>query len=109
MNEKTLEKVTKLSRRQIIMLQKKVIERKNKVIVGITYDYSDEEVELFQMAKFLKDCGYTYPEIKKEMDKYKYNKEEVLDDAIAKMENKIEDLKCNIIKALKLKRGEKVF
>ena len=68
MNEKTLEKVTKLSRRQIIMLQKKVIERKNKVIVGITYDYSDDEVELFQMAKFLKDCGYTYPEIKKEMD-----------------------------------------
>lgn len=91
------------------MLQKKVIERKNKVIVGITYDYSDEEVELFQIAKFFKDCGYTYPEIKKEMDKYKCNKEEVLKNAIEKMENKISDLKRNLKKAEKLKRGEKLI
>jgi hypothetical protein len=23
------------------------------------------------LAKFFKDCGYTYPEIKKEMDRYR--------------------------------------
>ena len=50
MNEKTLEKVTGLSRRQIIMLQKTVIERKNKIVVGISYDYSEDEVEEFNVV-----------------------------------------------------------
>ena len=40
MNEKALEKKTGLSRRQIIMLQKTVIKRKGKVVVGLSYDYS---------------------------------------------------------------------
>ncbi|MBR6071506.1 MAG: hypothetical protein IKP77_01580 [Acholeplasmatales bacterium] len=48
------------------MLQKTVIARKNQIIVGIAYDYSTEEVEEFLLAKFFKDCGYTYLEIKKE-------------------------------------------
>ncbi len=90
------------------MLQKKVIERKNKVVVGITYNYSEEEVELFQLAKFFKDCGYTYPEIKKEMDMYEKNKEEVINKAITKMKSKIQDLESNLIKAQKIKRGEKI-
>ena len=108
MNEKTLEKMTKLSRRQIIMLQKKVIERKNKVIVGIRYEYSDEEVELFQLAKFLKDAGYNYSEIKNEMNDYIDNKNLVLDKAILKMEKKKKELEGNIIKAKRMKRGEKI-
>ena len=83
MNEKTLEKVTGLSRRQIIMLQKTVIVRKNKIVVGLSYDYSDDEVEEFLLAKFFKDCGYTYPEIK--------------------MESKVEELKQIIKKAKELK------
>ena len=103
MNEKTLEKITGLSRRQIIMLQKTVIERKNKIVVGLSYDYSDEEVEEFFLAKFFKDCGYTYPEIKIEMDNYRKNKNEVLDKAISKMELKVNDLKNNIKRAKKLK------
>lgn len=103
MNEKTLEKLTGLSRRQIIMLQKTVIQRKNKIVVGLSYDYSDDEVEAFLLAKFFKDCGYTYPEIKIEMDRYKNNKNEVLDEIIAKMENKVEELKQIITKAKELK------
>ena len=82
MNEKALEKVTGLSRRQIIMLQKTVIQRKNKIVVGLSYDYSNEEVSLFILAKVFKDCGYTYKEIKREMDNYKVNKKEVIDKAI---------------------------
>ena len=57
MNEKTLEKVTGLSRRQIIMLQKTCIKRKNKIVVGISYEYTDDEVEQFILAKMFKDCG----------------------------------------------------
>ena len=89
MNEKTLEKITGLSRRQIIMLQKKVIQRKNKIVVGLSYDYSDEEVEQFILAKFFKDCGYTYSEIKNEMDNYRINKNETLDKAISKLQSRI--------------------
>ena len=103
MNEKTLEKVTGLSRRQIIMLQKTVITRKNKIVVGLSYDYSNDEVEEFLLAKFFKDCGYTYPEIKKEMDRYKNNKNEVLNEIITKMENKVEYLEQIIKKAKELK------
>ena len=84
MNEKTLEKVTGLSRRQIIMLQKTCIKRKNKIVVGISYEYTDDEVEQFILAKMFKDCSYNYPEIKKEMDNYAIHKVEVLDKAISK-------------------------
>jgi len=103
MNEKTLEKITGLSRRQIIMLQKTVIQRKNKIVVGLSYDYSDDEVEEFLLAKFFKDCGYTYPEIKNEMERYRNNKNEVLDEIISKMENKVASLKQIINKAKELK------
>lgn len=103
MKEKELEKVTGLSRRQIIMLQKTVIERRNKIIIGISYDYTDEEVEEFLLAKFFKDCGYTYPEIKIEMDKYRENKNKVLDEVISKMESKVKDLNSIIEKAKKMK------
>ena len=103
MNEKTLEKITGLSRRQIIMLQKTVIQRKNKIVVGISYDYSDDEVEEFLLAKLFKDCGYTYPEIKKEMERYRNNKKEVLDGIILKMESKVANLKQIIEKVIKMK------
>lgn len=103
MNEKTLEKVTGLSRRQIIMLQKTAIKRKGKVVVGISYQYSTEEVEEFMLAKFFKDCGYNYPEIKIEMDNYRNNKVEVLDKAISKMQGMMSCLKKNLIKAYELK------
>lgn len=103
MNEKTLEKVTGLSRRQIIMLQKTVIQRKNKIVVGLSYDYSSEEVEQFILAKVFKDCGYTYPEIKKEMDNYKINKNGVIEKAILKSEAKIKELNEVIAKLNKLK------
>ena len=69
MNEKTLEKVTGLSRRQIIQLQKKVIQRKNKITVGLAYDYSKEEVKLFVIASFFKNAGYKYSEIKEKVIK----------------------------------------
>jgi len=92
MNEKELEKITGLSRRQIIMLQKKVIQRKNKIVVGLSYDYSDEEVELFLLAKLFKDCGYTYSEIKNEMNNYRINKIETLDKAISKLQSRIDTL-----------------
>lgn len=92
MNEKTLEKITGLSRRQIIMLQKTVIKRKNKIVVGLSYDYSDDEVEEFILAKVFKDCGYTYSEIKKEMDNYRNNKLDVINKAILKTERKINNL-----------------
>lgn len=104
MNEKTLEKITGLSRRQIIMLQKKVIQRKNKIVVGLSYDYSDEEVELFLLAKLFKDCGYTYSEIKIEMNNYKLNKIEVLDKAISKLQLKINELNNNLNKIINLKK-----
>jgi len=106
MNEKTLEKITGLSRRQIIMLQKTVIQRKNKIVVGLSYDYSDEEVEEFILAKFFKDCGYTYSKIKIEMEKYRNNKEEVLDRIISETKNKISNLKKLIRLANDLKRKE---
>ncbi len=106
MNEKTLEKITGLSRRQIIMLQKTVIKRKNKIVVGISYDYSTEEVEEFLLAKFFKDCGYTYSEIKIEMERYRTNKIMVLDMAISKMKNKITKLNNNLLKAYEMKRNE---
>ncbi len=103
MNEKTLEKVTGLSRRQIIMLQKTVITRKNKIVIGLSYDYPDDEVEEFILAKFFKDCGYTYSEIKKEMERFRKNRTEVLDEIIMKMENKVAELKRIIKKAKELK------
>ena len=93
MNEKTLEKVTGLSRRQIIMLQKTVIKRKNKIVVGLSYDYSPDEVEEFILAKFFKDCGYTYSRIKAEMENYRNNKTEVLDRIIVETQIKINELK----------------
>ena len=88
------------------MLQKTVITRKNKIVVGLSYDYSDDEVEEFMLAKFFKDCGYTYPEIKKEMDRYRKNKIEVLDEIISKMESKVEELKQIIKKAKELKEED---
>ena len=100
MNEKELEKITGLSRRQIIMLQKKVIQRKNKIVVGLSYDYSDEEVELFLLAKLFKDCGYTYSEIKNEMNNYRINKIETLDKAISKLQSRIDTLN-DILKRIK--------
>ena len=106
MNEKALEKITGLSRRQIIMLQKYVIERKGKIIVGISYDYSDDEVELFILAKMFKDVGYTYPEIKKEMDEYENDKIKVLNKAILKMNKKINDLNKTLEIVKKLKEKE---
>ncbi|UKI50447.1 MAG: hypothetical protein L6U99_03200 [Clostridium sp.] len=97
MNEKTLEKRTGLSRRQIIMLQKTVIKRKNKIVVGISYDYSIEEVEEFVLAKMFKDCGYTYSEINKLMAEYnKGNKIEVVDKAITNLEAKAKELNLKL-------------
>lgn len=106
MNEKTLEKVTGLSRRQIIMLQKTVIKRRNKIVVGLTYEYSDEEVEEFILAKLFKDCGYTYQEIKFEMDNYRINKIEVLDKAINKLQSKVNELENNLKRVKDLKQKE---
>ena len=106
MNEKTLEKVTGLSRRQIIMLQKTVIQRKNKIVVGLSYDYSDDEVEAFLLAKFFKDCGYTYLEIKNEMVRYRNNKNEVIDEIISKMQRKVDELKQIIKKAKEMKEDK---
>ena len=74
------------------MLQKTCIKRKNKIVVGISYEYTDDEVEQFILAKMFKDCGYSYPEIKKEMDNYAINKVGVLDKAISKTETKIKEL-----------------
>ena len=88
------------------MLQKTVIVRKNKIVVGISYDYSKEEVEEFILAKVFKDCGYTYPEIKKEMENYKTNKNEVIDKAILKSEAKIKELNEVIAKLKKLRDKE---
>lgn len=69
----------------------------------MNYDYSDDEVEEFMLAKYFKDCGHTYPEIKKEMERYRNNKNEVLDEIISKMKSKVEDLKQVIKKAKALK------
>ena len=80
MSEKTLEKVTGLSRRQIIMLQKTCIKRKNKIVVGLSYDYSDDEVLEFMLAKVFKDCGYSYPEIKVLMDRFRNKDLIILED-----------------------------
>lgn len=104
MNEKALEKKTGLSRRQIIMLQKTVIKRKGKVVIGLSYDYSCEEVEEFQLAKFFKDCGYTYSEIRKLMEMYKINKDLVIDEAILKMKKRIKELNDNLLHAYELKK-----
>ena len=98
--------VTGLSRRQIIMLQKTVIARKNKIVVGLSYDYPDDEVEEFILAKFFKDCGYTYLQIKKEMKRFRENRNEVLDEIILKMENKVTELKRIIKKAEELKEEQ---
>lgn len=106
MNEKTLEKITKLSRRQIIMLQKSVIQRKNKIVVGLPYDYSDDEVEQFLLAKIFKDCGYTYSEIKKEIEMYYQNQNEVINNAILKVKERMDELD-NVLKELyKMKFNE---
>jgi len=109
MNEKTLEKITGLSRRQIIMLQKTVIQRKNKIVVGISYDYSNDEVEEFIVAKIFKDCGYNYSEIKILMDKYRNNNIDVIDDAIVKTKAKIKELEkaLNMVYELKKKLEDK--
>ena len=102
MNEKTSEKATGLSRRQIIQLQKKAIIRQNKVVKGISYSYSQAEVELFLLAKFFKDCGYNYNEIAEMLIHYEDNKEELLNNAIIKMVNQKEMLEKNILKAKKM-------
>ncbi len=104
MNEKTLEKVTGLSKRQIIMLQKTVVKRKNKIVIGVSYDYSSDEVKEFMLAKFFKDCGYNYQEIKEEMNKYKNNKNSVLDKIIKELEEKIKELERLIELAKDLKK-----
>lgn len=73
------------------MFQKNVIQRKKKIVVGLSYDYSDDEVEQFLLAKMFKDVVYSYAEIKKEMATYKTNKIEVLDNVISKTSKKIEN------------------
>ncbi len=103
MNEKTLEKITKLSRRQIIELQKNVIKRKGKIGQGIGYDYSDDEVRLFLLAKFFKDCGMQYKEILVEMERYKNNKNEVLEEVIENIKDKISFYESILETAKKLK------
>lgn len=103
MNEKTLEKITKLSRRQIIELQKNVIKRKGKIGQGIGYDYSDDEVRLFLLAKFFKDCGMQYKEILVEMERYKNNKNEVLEEVIENIKDKISFYEGILETAKKLK------
>lgn len=87
------------------MLQKTVIKRRNKIVVGLSYEYSEEEVEEFMLAKLFKDCGYTYHEIKIEMDNYRINKIAVLDKAINKLQLKVNELENNLkrVKDLKLK------
>ena len=107
MNEKTLEKVTGLSRRQIIMLQKTCIKRKNKIVVGLSYDYSDDEVLEFMLAKVFKDCGYSYPEIKVLMDRFRNKDLEVIDDAIIKTKAKIKQLEAALEKVYELKEKYK--
>ena len=96
MKEKELEKITGLSRRQIIQLQKRVITRRNKCMIGIAYEYSDEEIEEFLIAKFLKDCGYSYEEIKDCLTKFKVHPEQVINDAIKQMQNNINQMMDNI-------------
>lgn len=96
MKEKELEKFTGLSRRQIIQLQKRVITRRNKCMIGIAYDYSDEEVNEFLIAKFLKDCGYSYDEIKNSLNVYLENPEIVINDAIKQMQDNINQMMDNI-------------
>ena len=86
------------------MLQKTVIKRQNKIVVGISYEYSNEEVEQFILAKMFKDVGYTYSEIKKEMDSYKNNRIEVLDKAISKTTSKIEELNITLQRVYELKK-----
>jgi hypothetical protein len=103
MNEKTLEKITKLSRRQIIELQKNVIKRKGKIGQGIGYDYSDDEVRLFLLAKFFKDCGMQYKEILAQMERYKNNKNEVLEEVIEDIKDKISFYEGILETAKKLK------
>ena len=107
MNEKTLEKVTGLSRRQIIMLQKTCIKRKNQIVVGLSYEYSDDEVEEFIVAKIFKDCGYNYLEIKELMDKYRNNDFDVIDEAIIKTKAKIKELENALEKVYELKEKYK--
>ena len=107
MNEKTLEKVAGLSRRQIIMLQKTCIKRKNKIVVGLSYDYSDDEVLEFMLAKVFKDCGYSYPEIKVLMDRFRNKDLEVIDDAIIKTKAKIKQLEAALEKVYELKEKYK--
>lgn len=106
MKEKELEKKTGLSRRQIIMLQKNVIERKNKVVVGISYDYSEKEVESFMLAKVFKDCGYTYTEIKKILLELENKNKEVINQAILKVKNEISELE-NVLNSLENIKGKK--
>lgn len=91
------------------MLQKIVIKRINKVVVGLTYEYSDDEVKQFMLAKLFKDCGYTYPEIKIEMENYRIDSLAVIDKAICKLTNKLNELKriLDFIKELKKKEEDK--
>lgn len=96
MKEKELEKYTGLSRRQIIQLQKRVIKRRNKCTIGIAYEYNDEEIEEFLIAKFLKDCGYSYNEIRNSLILYSKNPEIVIKDALTQMEKEIKRMKENI-------------
>ena len=88
------------------MLQKTVIKRRNKIVVGLSYEYSEEEVEEFILAKLFKDCGYTYQEIKIEMDNYRINKIAVLDKAINKLQLKVNELENNLKRVKDLKQKE---
>ena len=85
------------------------IQRKNKIVVGISYDYSNDEVEEFIVAKIFKDCGYNYSEIKILMDKYRNNNIDVIDDAIVKTKAKIKELEkaLNMVYELKKKLEDK--
>ncbi len=96
MKEKELEKITGLSRRQIIQLQKRVITRKNKCMVGIAYEYSDEEVDEFMISKFLKDCGYSYSKIKDCLIKFKTHPEQVISEALFQMQIEIKKMQNNM-------------
>lgn len=85
------------------MLQKTVIKRTNKIVVGVSYDYSKEETRLFIIAKFFKDLGYTYEQIKSKMDEFSIDKEKVIDEAKKEILLRIDSLKDLLDKAEKLK------
>lgn len=102
MKEKELEKLTGLSRRQIISLQKGPIKLKNKNIMGISYDYSKEEVNYFLIAKLLKDCGFSYEAIGKSLEMYNLNKKDLLNKILEYQLNQKKELEININLTVKM-------